>query len=295
MPQSVISLLFEVTDKFRYSPGQVGTMYFSQGKIGFSSVNAEKRKTIQENFEQGIQILESQSQGVEVISSASKSQAFSEQQVPPSLCDACILAQRDEVPVLTEDFLYLQMNEIETKKKAPEYCSVFAIVRILYEQGKINFEEYLNLFAYLSSYRFRFLPIAVDDLEKAVFGDGLITTVRTEELRKFNFPLTLSEKYGVPKPTASRLIGHFLIKMIINDSVLPEIVGRVFSEIISDFPTEDKKSFGNFILVSCVRAINKHGRQSIILGTRVQEKIDLLSQFIQMYNPGDLIIPKHYE
>jgi len=293
IPQSVISLLLEVIDKFRYRPGQVGSMYFSQGKIGFSSIDSSKREAIQSNFEKSINIFESKSQGVEIISSANKSDAFSEQKVPASLCDACILAQRDNIPILTEDFLYLQMNEIETKKKAPKYCSAFAIIRVLYEQGKIDFSEYLNFFVYLSSYRFRFLPIMVEDLEKAVFGDGVIKTINTEELRKFNFPLTLSEEYGVPKRTASLLVGRFLMKLLIDDAILPEMAEGIFSEIISAFPTQDKKSFGKFLLVSCVQAINKNSR-GIVLGTRVQEKIDLLSQFIQIYDSGGLIIPKHY-
>lgn len=90
------------------------------------------------------------------------------------------------------------------------------------------------------------MPITVEDLEKAVFGDGLITTIKTEELRKFNFPLTLSEEYGVLKLTTSRLAGRFLIKLLINDAILPEVVENIFSEIISNFPTKDKKSFGNF-------------------------------------------------
>ena len=290
VPQSVISFLLELKEKFGYLPGQVGHMYFAQGKIGMSSLNQTDRERIENNFAKSVEILESKPENVKVISSASKSDVFSEQSVPPYLSDACILAQRDNIPVLTEDFLYLQMNEIETKKKAPKYCSALAMIKVLHEQGKISFSEYLNLFAYLSSYRFRFLPITIEDLEKAVFGDGLIKTIDAKELRKFNFPLTLSEEYGVPNRTASLLVGHFLIKLLIDDAVLPEVIEKAFAEIISTFPTQDRKLFGKFLLVSCVRAINKHSR-GIILGTRVQEKIDLLLQFIQVYNSGGLIVP----
>lgn len=293
VPQSVITLLLDIIDKFRYIPGQAGHMRYSQGKISFSPADFPKREQIQKNFEESINLLETKSTGVEVISSANKSSAFSEEKVPASLSDACILAQRDNTPVLTEDFLYLQMNELETKKKAPKYCSSLALIRVLYDQKKLDFEEYLNFFAYLSSYRFRFLPISIEDLEKALFGDGTITTVRTEELRKFNFPLTLSEEYGVPSRTATILMGRFLIKLIIDDSVLPEIVERVFAEVITTFPTnQNRKIFGRSLLIACVQAINKkQARSPFALGNRTQEKIDQLSRFIQSYEAGGIILP----
>ncbi|MES2134876.1 MAG: tetratricopeptide repeat protein [Patescibacteria group bacterium] len=291
VPQSVISLLLELGEKFRDFPGQAGFMRYAKGKIQFSQPDSSKREMIQKNFENSIKILETESKGTEVISQANKSKEFSEEKVPPSLADACILAQRDEVPILTEDFLYLQVNVHETKKKIPKYCSTLALVRVLYEQGKITFEEYLNFFSYLSSYRVRFLPIAVEDLEKAVLGDGALKQVRVEELRKFNFPLTLSEEYGVEPRIAARLVGHFLIKMLIDDSILPEIVEKVFAEIIPTFPTKQpRKIFARTMLIACVQAINQN-KGALIIGSRAQEKIDRLSQFVQVYDPGGIILP----
>ena len=158
---------------------------------------ATKERSIQKNFENSIKLLESKPQNISAISAAIKAECFSEQRVSAELCDACVLAQKDNVPVLTEDFLYLKANELDTKKKATEYCSAFALVRVLYEQKKITFEQYLNFFAYLSSYRFRFLHLTTEDIEKAVFGDGIIVTLQPERIKWLNFPLTLSEQYGV--------------------------------------------------------------------------------------------------
>ena len=51
----------------------------------------------------------------------------------------------------------------------------------------------------------------------------------------------------------------------------------------SSFPTDkDKNTLGKVFLLVSVQAINKM-RQGIIIGTRVQEKIDLLSQFAEIY------------
>jgi len=283
VPQSVITLLLETGEKFRYMPGQVGHMGYAQGKLTLSSVDPGKKAIIQRNFENSIKFLESKPQNISAISSANKADSFSEQRVPAELCDACVLAQKDNVPVLTEDFLYLKANELDTKKKAPEYCSTFALVRMLYEQKKITFEQYLNFFAYLSSYRFRFLHLTSEDIEKATFGDGIIITVQPERIKWFNFPLTMSEQYGVPFVRAFGVVAGFLTKVLIDDAILPEIAERIFVEILSAFPTDkDKRMLGKMFLTTSVKEINRI-QQTIIIGTTVQNKIDLLTQITEIY------------
>ena len=283
VPQSVISLLLEVEDKFRYIPGQAGRMAYINGRITISDLDKEKINAIKANFETSIKLLEGNPKNISIISSANKSSAFSEQKVAPSLADACILAHRENVPILTEDFFYLKMNEIETNKPASEYCSSIILLRVLYEQGKVSFEEYLGYFAYLSSYRARFLSLTTEDLEKAVFGDGLIRVVRPEQLRKFNFPLTLSEEYGVTPRAAFQVVGSFLIKVLLDDSVLRDTTQRIFAEIVTAFPTkENRKSFGRILLVVAVQTINQD-RQRLIVGTRLQEKVEAINAFLAAY------------
>lgn len=91
-------------------------------------------------------------------------------------------------------------------------------MRVLYEQKKIAFEKYLGFFNYLSNYRFTFLPLDADDIEKAVLGDGVIALMQPERIRWFNFPLTLSEAYGVPFPTSLRVLAIFLMRMLTDRS-----------------------------------------------------------------------------
>lgn len=291
VPQSVITLLLEIKEKFRYMPGQVGHMGFAQGKLTFSSVDQDKRAVIQDHFEKSIKLLESKSQNIGVISAANKSDCFSEQRVPAELCDACVLAQKEVTSVLTEDFLYLQANELETKKRAPEYCSAFALVRVLYEQKKVAFDQYLNFYSYLSAYRFRFLPLSTDDITHAVFGDGIIAKIQPEKIRQLNFPLVLSEQYGVTFDSAFLVVGRFLIRVLVDDAILPDVAERIFSEILSTFPTPkdmDKKALGKMFLRVSAQTINKM-RQRIIIGTRVQEKINRLSQFTEFFNNTNIL------
>jgi len=284
--QSVINLLIDTTEKFKYTPGQVGYMGYAQGKITFSSVEQEKRNFIQANFNESVKLLELKPKNIKVISSANKVNCFSEQKVPAELCDACILAQKENIPILTEDFLYLKMNELETKKKAPEYFSSLMLLRVLYEQSKVSFDEYLNFFGYLSSYRFRFLSLSPDDIEKAVFGDGKIKTIRPQNIRKLNFSLTLSEEYGVPFQMSFSVITIFLLRVLTDNSIPPDIVRKIFIEIIESFPTKkDKKTLGRKFLSTCIQKINDRSKLILIPKSKIiQEKIDLLSQFTQIYD-----------
>ena len=283
VPQSVITLLLEIKEKFRYYPGQTGHMAYAQGQLIFSSVDQEKRATILSKIENCISLLESKLDNISVISSANKSDSFFEQKILPELCDACVLAQKNNGIVLTEDFMYLKVNEFDTKKKAPEYCSTFALISVLYEQKKIDFEQYLDFFSYLSSYRFRFLPLSTEDIEKAVFGDGTIKRVQPENIRKLNFPLTLSEDYGVTFKSAFSVVGLFLVKVLVDNTILPDMAERIFVEILSAFPTDkDKNTLGKMFLRQCVQTINKT-HNWIIVGHRVQEKVDILMRATDIY------------
>ena len=287
--QSVIDLLIQTTDKFRYSYGQIGYMVYSQGKITVSTISKDKRDLIQSNFRESVELLELNPKNISTISLANKADCSSEQKIPAELCDACILAQKEEVSVLTDDFLYLKMNEIETKKKSPDYFSSLILLKILNEQGKISFDEYLDFFTYLSLYRYRFLSLNSDDIEKAVFGDGKIKVVRTENIRKFNFSLTLSEEYGVSFQNAFAVVVRFLFKVLIDDTITSDIVEKIFIEIIESFPMEkDKGNLGQMLLRVCTKAVEKNKSKWILTKKSdiTQEKIDKLSRATEIFSSG---------
>ncbi len=287
--QSIIDLLIQTTDKFRYSYGQTGYMVYSQGKLIVSTIGKDKRDLIQSNFIESIKLLELNPKNISTISLANKADCFSEQKIPAELCDACILAQKEGVSVLTEDFLYLKMNEIETKKKSPDYFSSLILLKVLNEQGKISFGEYLDFFAYLSSYRFRFLSLNSDDIEKAVFGDGKIKVIKTENIRKLNFSLTLSEEYGVSFQNAFAVVVRFLFKALIDDTITSDIVEKIFVEIIESFPMKkDKQNLGQMLLRVCTKAVEKNKSRWILTrkSKTTQEKIDKLSQATEIFSSG---------
>ena len=284
--QSVINLLIKTAEKFKFSNKTIGYMYHSHGKTIVSSIEKEKSESIYFNFVESIKLLESKPTNIVSISQANKIDCFSEQKVYPELSDACILAQKERIPILTEDYLYLKMNEVETKKKAPEYFSSLILLKILNEQKKVSFGEYLDYFGYLSSYRFRFLSLNSDDLEKALLGDRKITNVNIQNIRKFNFSLILSEEYGVSFHNALSVLANFLYKILIDDTIIPEIVEKTFIEIIQNFPMEKYKNILSHMLIEvCVKKIEKD--KPIFILTRIsnftEEKIKRLKKAMQIF------------
>lgn len=297
IPQSVLNLLTDVLERFEYIPGQKSNLGYSKGRIVFSLIDKDEKDSIRANIIESIKLLESNPKNIDFISSANKTDCSSEQKIPAELCDACILAQKNNTPLMTEDFLYLKLNELETKKEVPEYFSSLALLEVLYEKKQISFNEYLDYFIHLSSCRFRFLLLNPDFIEKAVFGDGKIRIVNPENIRKLNFPLTLSEEYGVLFQTAFRIIVIFLLKVLKNSTIPPDIAEKVFVEVLESFPLEmDKKEFGQILLKVCCGVLDKIKSSLILddLAKAMNEKINRFSKALEIYNSEEkLWIPKN--
>jgi hypothetical protein len=285
IPQSVINLLIVLKNKFEYSPGYVGTMGYSNGKIFFSTNDHEMRKERFQRIEKSITLLESLNQNIRLISSASKEQCLSEQKIPAELCDACILSQKDNIPLLTEDFLYLVMNNLQTNKCIPPHFSTLFLVKVLFEQKKISFLEYIEYFGYLSMYRFRFLSLNSDDILQSVLGEGKIFVIRPENIRMLNLSFTLSEEYGVPFHVAFDVVTDVIRKMLLDATIPIEVIEKTFIELVNVFPGKlDKKMLGLKIIDVCRETIKSDS--SHILDT--MKKMTLEDYFKKLENATDI-------
>ena len=285
-PQSVIQLLSDLIDRFRFRPFGYGFMGYSKGKIHFSKQQKDISDKITSNLIESIKFLETNILNICAISNASKADCFSEQKVPGELCDACVMAKNEHIPILTEDYYYLMMNEIETNDKAPESFSSLALVRTLYEMGIIEFEKYLDYFGYLSTYRFRFLALNVNDIEKAVFGDKIINVVSPTNIQKFNFKLTLAEEYGVTFNTAFKVILGFMINIITDNTITPDIVEKIFFEIVESYPTKfGKYDFCKFLIHIIEQNIEKNEFSIIVKpkNKNLETKLDKLKSASTVY------------
>lgn len=294
VPQSVVNFLLNLADKFNFDPGQAGYMGYARGNIILSPVDEKKHDKIKDNFKKSIEIIESDPSRIEDISFASKQNCFSERELLPESVDACILAQKNHGYLLTDDYIYLHVNNFETKKPIPKHFSSIALVRAMYESGCIKFEEYLKFFSYLSSYRYRFLHFDVGDIEKAVFGDGKIRIISTENIQRLNFGLTLSTEYGVTFENAFKLIAIFLCKSLEDDSTTPEIIKSIFTEIVNTFPTKlDKREFADLLSSTCINVIRSKKSKIIIqYPSKIMDlKITEIEQLAKSW-PANILISK---
>jgi hypothetical protein len=293
VPQSVLSLLADIADKFRYTPGQTGSMGYAKGKIILSSVDEDKREFVRSILIASIKLFESTPKNIKDLSYANKMDCFFEREIPAEFTDASILAQKENLPVLTDDFLYLKFREMETKNETSSYFSSWALVRILFEKGSITFDEYLDYFGYLSSYRVRFLPIHANDIEIAVLGNGETQNIKPENIRRFNLQLTLSEDYGVPFQTAFRVVKIFLFRILMNNNVTIDLAKKIFVEIIEAFPTKlSKKELGQMLISSCVEVFEKNmpNEYSRLEDKLKHRKINQLLQTAKMFDAGSKLV-----
>ena len=231
-------------------------MGYNQGRMQYNETHKPTMNLIRKNIQNAIKIIEENQKNIIYVPDPSVSESFSEKNMPAELRDACILAQQTKATVLTDDFLYLQVNSLETKKDTPKHFSSISIVKILFENGDFSLEEYLNYFHYLTSYRFHFLH----ELEKAVLiNDGDSITIKPENIKPFNLRLILSKEYGVDPQAALMVIINFLLRIIRNDSISIEDAVRIFEEINSQFLSENP-FFSNTAIQICEKIIKNYPR-----------------------------------
>lgn len=294
VPQSVINFLFDTVEKFRVTPESVGRMGYADGKLTYNKISQEQSEAIRNRMKDTIALLESDAEAIEIVAKASKANVWTEGKMPDELSDACMLAQEREATILTDDYLYLHANALETKKAIPEYCSTFILMKVLLDKGLVSFEDYTNYFSYLASYRCRFLGLSVDDLMKATLGEGDLIVLQPENLRKFHLYLTLSEAYGVPLKIALGVIYQFLSKIIADDSIPVETASKIFAEVVPSFlegRVSDKGDASVLIPKLCkeqIRILRTKAKIAIPMEL-ADEKIANLEAQIDLLNSTNLI------
>ncbi len=285
VPQSVIKYLFSVRDRFESSPNQAGHMSYSDDSgIRLNEIDPSKYEKVKDNFNNFISYLENKAK-VETISPVNKAEAFTEKEVPPELCDATILAKNNGACVITEDFLYVRANAVETESEAPKFASIIFIVRALCEEKKVSFQEYLEFFSYLCGYRLFFLQLKVDDLSKAVFGNGAVDVFTPENIKHLHLDLTLSENYGVNLETALGFVCQFMRGIVLDDSLTVEMCGRIFAEIIPPLlRSRDRELVSAILKKHFDLVLEKNRKKDIDVSFLAEEKIKLLKHQLDIYS-----------
>lgn len=248
-PQSVLTFLTDMAEKFKSSTGQVGKMGYLKGKITLSSLDEVQSSGLRNRFLDAIKVFDMHPENILNISSASKGKGDSEKLLPANMTDAYALAIREGIPLLSEDYYYKSLNEQETGRPGPRQLSSIALVRALFENNEISFNEYLDYYGYLSAYRFRLLYISITDIEKAAENNADSTSQSYLNFSKLNIQLTLSEDYGVPTGVSISLISKIVLRWIFDDRIPKEETQVIFTQILDTFPTKmSPLELGNLLL-----------------------------------------------
>jgi tetratricopeptide (TPR) repeat protein len=277
VPQSVVAFMLDALKKFEISPGHTGYMGYSNGTISYNQIKGKDNLLqIKERFAKAVKLIEDNTDNIIHLPNSSITDCFSEKNISPELRDACIASQERKSLILTEDFLYLQANNIETKKGIPEHFSSISLVKLLFDRNLLSLSEYLDYFYYLSSYRVHFLQLSIDDLEKAVIVSNDPLTIKPENLRYFNLKLVLSKEYGVDSKTSLSVITKFLIKIVNNNLLSTEHITNIFDELNSQF-FRDNPSYAFLCVQSCEKTIVNMPRPiGTALSKQIKNKLEAL-------------------
>lgn len=292
VPQSVINYLMTLLDKLNSESGTVTFLGESKGELQIRKYDKETLANHRDRIRDGIRMLETKAKRVENISPNERHKSFSENKIPKAFSDACILAQKNEFPVLTEDYLQLQVNSIETKKKIPRYFSSFSMARLLYSRGLIDSDTFYNYFSYLATYRVRFLSISSNDLEESILGNSTIKQLNIEGIERLNLGLTLSEEYGVNLKNALQVIVSFLLKFLQDDSINTEDSTKVFNKVINNLQIKMDVSRLGYILLHLCEVAREKQVGLIIHSQLFDTKIDQLKTSFSLFNGSNsLLLP----
>ncbi|MDO9319665.1 MAG: hypothetical protein Q7V56_15905 [Gammaproteobacteria bacterium] len=241
VPRSVVRLLTGLAHKFSSADSSKGSLSVRQGKIVYSEHDKARNLTVHQSLLEAIKNCEEENGRIAQISDANKSKDMIESLLPSELVDASILARKHHFQLITDDSHYLRASELVLGYEKLDHISSLALIRAMYELGRINFLKYLEYFGFLSNYRLRFLSISPEDIKKALFGDGLISDFRPELLDHFNLPVTLSEEYGVSPDELVRVLSYVILDLIMDDTICIDVFGRVAIEIMARTPQKSCK------------------------------------------------------
>lgn len=282
LTQASLSFMNKLLQKLSTSSESIN---YIDGHIQLNKYDAHNNEAAINFHKNTLELLELAPEKVVVMSQTTRDMLSLGIHVSPELGDACLIAQNENLPILIEDYLHYHLNAIGKQAPVIKYCSTIFLVKALYEVGKLSFEDYLDFFFYLTTYRFKFLPINVIDIEKAVLGDKIIRRIQPSNIKKFNFKLTLSEEYGVKFETAFRVVQQFLFRILQDNYLLAEEVDRIFLILLDEFPTGSisKQELRKQLLLGCQNIAINHFQFNVIttsIPTLIRNRVHRLSKLI---------------
>ncbi|MBK1828788.1 hypothetical protein [Haloferula rosea] len=232
---SVVRVIRRIAESLEVTYAGVGRGAFVGNRFQFSERKSESENEFRTRLLDGASRLE----GVASLKLSRGISGSSEDQnwtaiLPGYIMDPLRFGLDEKVSVLTDDARLFPALRAVGEKSLPQSFSSVGLIRSMVDLGilqKLDFYKYLGQ---LSCYRYHLLPVTVDDMIDAVLPetDGGVVSVLPENLEYFNLPLTLSEDYGISADSVMGILGRFLARIVLDDSISIDGADRIFAVAI---------------------------------------------------------------
>ena len=292
---SVIGLLRDIAGNFEVTAGKGGRGDFVKGKFQFREIDKAKDGVIRNKLLAVADLLDGlPGKVVGKTYPKSDGDVNLDNTMPNYFVDAFRYAQDKTAYVLTDDSLFVHAYKVAGETQIPQNFSSISLIRAMVDKGLIDLQRYYEYFARLSYYRYYFLPLSVDDMMNVVLprSDGGVLIPAPQNISLLNLPLTLSQDYGVEAKNAVAVLSIFFMRLIMDNTVLPEVADKIFTQTLSDTMVKrDKKSMAAALRQGCrqnmmdERWINNSSKQKLEMLDKQLFRIATLGA------PHSLIIP----
>lgn len=292
---SVIRILRKIARDMETTSSSTGKGMFVEGNFKFRPRDKEGEESFRNKLLQAADLLDHLPNKV-VAKTYAKLEGDKnlDHMLPNYFVDAFRYAQERNALILTDDALFVQAYNFVEKSPIPQHFSSLSLIRALAQDHHITWDRYLKYFELLSGYRYFLLPISADEIMQAIFppaASGLIT-VAPNNISFLNLQLTLSHEYGVNDKTAATILSSLFIKLILDDSVTPEIADEIFAPaIVRGLAERDKKVMAMVLFQICLQNMPDKNWTS----QKSKQKLDILNQqltrFAQTIDPIMMEVP----
>lgn len=294
-PMSVIRYLRKLATDLDSVSGSVGRGSYVGGNFKFVPREENREKEFRKKLIDAASMLDklpNKSIG-RIFEDDDNDEKSLQRQIPACLIDALYLARNKGALLLTDDGIMPKAFEITEKKTPPQNVSSLAIVKVLLEQRKISFSQYLNYYSLLAGYRYHLLPISVGDLTDAVMPKtGGLVVFEPRNIEYLRIQLTLSTAYGVDEAVALKIIAGFLSHLIADDTIPEELADTTFAyTIVNFFGQRESRQQAEVLLQVCKKQMGDERWQTDLSKRKYEILKRQLSRFSETYDPLFARIP----
>lgn len=287
-PKSAITMLQDLANLFTPLRHQTGRIGLINGQVRLSNIDVTESEKFCKLMLDAAELLKSKAELIDSIAATPKANKYmTEQLSPPYVVDAARYAEKNNLIMLSDDYNYLGILQIENKTAQLQRCSSYFLIKALVDKKLIKKASYLKHFKTLSQNRAHLLSISVDIMWDAIFSlsNGLVE-INPKNINYLNLKLTLSKEYGVDEGVSAAIVANFISKVVHDLTITAEVADKIFAVVLNNFflPYRNSRQLGHYIVEVCKRNIAKSDFIIIPVSPSVKQKLNVLSKQINTFN-----------